>query len=43
MSNQSTVLPRRRVCVLLGGPREPVVSAAPRTAALLRAWLSHAA
>jgi hypothetical protein len=42
MSNQSTVLPRRRVCVLLGGPRKPVVPAAPRIAALLRACLSHA-
>lgn len=36
MSNPSTVFPRRRVCVLLGGPQERVPAATPRIAALLR-------
>ena len=36
MSNPSTVFPRRRVCVLLGGRQEPVLPPAPRIAALLR-------
>ena len=30
MSNPSTVFPRRRVCVLLGGPHEPVPPPVPQ-------------
>ena len=37
MSNPSTVFPRRRVCVLLGGPHKPVPPPVPRIAALLQA------
>ena len=36
MLNQSTVLAHRRICILLGGPREPAPRIAPRVAALLR-------
>ena len=44
MLNQSTVLPRQRVCVLLGGgPRQAATRAAPRIAALLRPALRQPA
>lgn len=36
MFDQSTVLPSRRVCVLLGGPGSPASFVEPRLAALLR-------
>lgn len=37
MSNPSTVFPRHRICVLLGGSHDHVPPPAPRIAALLRA------
>jgi hypothetical protein len=43
MSNPSTVFPRRRVCVLLGGTHEHVPATTPRIAALLRASLQQPA